>query len=95
MMFGVFNEEELTTLSNDKRKFPHAAAISRGGQFQPWSNGTMQAVGSRMPSGGRPGDTYTIYPGMEIRNEIDRIKRLFKHAKACRAIIHRNVHVCH
>jgi hypothetical protein len=81
MIFGAFTEEELCFLRKDRDTFPKAAVIGRGRKFQPWRFGTMQAVGSRMPSGGRPGDTYTVYPGMEINDDVGQVRKLFKVAK--------------
>jgi hypothetical protein len=40
----------------------------------------MKPVGSRMPSGGRAGDTYTAYPGMAINDDISKVKKHFAHA---------------
>jgi hypothetical protein len=79
----------------NKHKFLQAATISRKRQFQPWSNGTMQGVRYKMPSKRHLENTYTIYLGIEICNEIDQIKRLFKHAKANKVITHCNVYVHH
>jgi hypothetical protein len=81
MIFGALAEEELGCLQKRRNEFLTAAAVGRGAQFQPWRNGEMQGVGSRMPTGGRKGDTYTVYPGMEIGDEIVQIKKQFKYAK--------------
>jgi hypothetical protein len=80
-MFGVFTDDELAMLQHKRNEFPRAAAVGRGGQFQPWKNGEMVGIGSRMPSGGRPGDTYTVYQGMEIVDDVNHIKKVFQHAK--------------
>jgi hypothetical protein len=85
MMFGVFSEPELDHLRKARKTFP-AATIGRGGQFQPWKNGKMSGVGSRMPSGGRKGDTYAVYPGMEIGDQITKIKKIFKCAKVSKLV---------
>jgi len=55
----------------------------------------MQGVRYKMPSERHLENTYTIYLGIEICNEIDQIKRLFKHAKANKVITHCNVYVHH
>jgi len=81
-MFGVFTDDELVMLQHNRNELPRAAAVGRGGQFQAWKNGEMLGFGSRMPSGGRPGDTYTVYQGMEIMDDVNHIKKLFQHAKA-------------
>jgi hypothetical protein len=81
MIFGAFTEEELCSFQKSRNSFPTAAAVCRGGLFQPWQTGAMHVVGSRMPSGGRKGDTYTVYPGMEIKDDVANIKKLFKYAK--------------
>jgi hypothetical protein len=82
MMFGAFTNDELQALKKDRSHFPKAAEVGRGGQFQPWRNGAMQGVGSRMPSGGRAGDTYTVYPSMQSRgDDIERVRKIFKYAK--------------
>ena len=80
-MFGAFAENELQTLARDRSSFPSGTALGRGGQFQLWGRGIMQSIGSRMASGGRLGDTYAVYPGMEIEGDIERVRKLFKHAK--------------
>jgi hypothetical protein len=91
MIFQPFTEEELCLLEQNRNRFPTAAAIGRGGLFQPWRRGTMQGMGSRMPNGGRPGDTYTVYPGMEIRENVDQVRKLFRLAKVS-SVGHRQVY---
>jgi hypothetical protein len=80
-IFGAFTEEELQNLRKSRSSFPNSSGIDRGGQFQPWKNGEMLGIGSRMPSGGRKGDTYTVYRGMAIRDDIEMVRKLFKYAK--------------
>jgi hypothetical protein len=81
MIFGGFSEEELQSLWENRSSFPSGSGIDRGGQFKPWKNGAMLGFGSRMPSGGRKGDTYTMYRGMAIRDDIEVVRKLFKYAK--------------
>jgi hypothetical protein len=81
-MFGAFTDEELANLEKDRKEFPKAESVGRGGQFQPWTQGMMHARGSRMPSGGRPGDTYTSYTAMKVADgDVVKIKKGFTHAK--------------
>ncbi|KAG2353218.1 hypothetical protein BDR07DRAFT_1382599 [Suillus spraguei] len=55
-------------------------AIKRGSQFRRFEWGKMHPVGSRKPAGGRPGDGYTCYGGMEVRDTAH-IRLLFAHAE--------------
>ena len=89
MIFGAFTEDELLSLRKDRKTFMKTGDLGRGGQFQTWMKGSMKGVGSRMPSGGRAGDTYTVYPGMAIRPaDIQKVKQLFGHARVSNHIEH-------
>lgn len=61
-------------------------SIKRGKSFQAFAYGKMQAVGARVPQGGRPGDTYTTFPDQVAENAED-IKKLFMHARVSDPVV--------
>jgi hypothetical protein len=82
MIFGAFSDDELRDLRKDAKTFLKTGNLCRGSDFQPWNRGQMKPVGSRQPAGGRTGDTYTVYRGMEIElGDVEKVKQLFRHAK--------------
>jgi hypothetical protein len=81
MMCGMLTDMELESLRETRHLSLKAAMVQRGGLIQHWSNGEMRVVGSRFPSGGRPGDTYTVYPRMDVKNDVNKVERLFKYAQ--------------
>ncbi|KAH7871938.1 uncharacterized protein C8R40DRAFT_1174015 [Lentinula edodes] len=54
--------------------------VRRGGKFDLWSSGQMHPYGWRQPSGGRLGDTYAPYAGIEAET-LEGIMVLFEHAE--------------
>ncbi|GAV99110.1 hypothetical protein LENED_000544 [Lentinula edodes] len=54
--------------------------VRRGGKFDLWSSGQMCPYGWRQPSGGRLGDTYAPYAGIEAET-LEGIMVLFEHAE--------------
>jgi hypothetical protein len=66
-------------LEDNQRKLKLLMKVSRGKMFSQWCYGEMRALGSRQPSGGRPGDGYGPYPGVTL-SSVDDIVTLFSHA---------------
>lgn len=93
MIFQAFREDQLDMLKKDRKSFLKTSDLTRGSLFQPWMLGKMRPVGSRMPSGGRVCDTYTVYPGMAIEDDPQKVKKLFQHAKVV-TLVH-NEGQCH
>ena len=54
--------------------------MKRGAQFNSYSQGEMIPKGGRISQGGRPGDAYTFYEGMEAITLYD-IDALFNDAE--------------
>jgi hypothetical protein len=61
------------------QKITGFSTLKRGTSFQAWAYGDMTAIGSRVAQGGRAGDAYAPYAGMDAQTEHD-IKALFGHA---------------
>ncbi|KAJ3745205.1 hypothetical protein EV360DRAFT_90124 [Lentinula raphanica] len=67
--FNPFNNETLAVLQDAVVESTGVSALKRGAQFESYSGGTMIPLGSRTASGGRPGDTYTSYAGLDATSE--------------------------
>ncbi|KAJ3752741.1 hypothetical protein EV360DRAFT_88447 [Lentinula raphanica] len=67
--FGAFDNEMLSILQDNVVESTGVQAVKHGGQFQTFTSGKMVPVGSRIPSGGRPGDSYTSYSGLEASSQ--------------------------
>jgi hypothetical protein len=80
--FDAFSYEDFQKIRCDASVGKETKAIKRGSQFRRFEWGKMHPVGSRMPAGGKPGDTYTGYAGMEV-TDISHIRLLFAHAAVC------------
>lgn len=52
--------------------------LKRGGSLEAWKYGEMRAIGSRLAQGGRRGDAYAWYSGIEADTD-EEIKALFGH----------------
>lgn len=59
--------------------------LKRGTSFEAWKYGEMKALGSRLAQGGRAGDAYTMYAGVEGTTH-DEIHALFGHAQVCNCV---------
>lgn len=53
--------------------------LKRGSSFQNWEYGTMTGIGHRAPQGGRSGDGYAPYPGVD-GSTLEELDGLFGHA---------------
>ncbi|KAJ3722194.1 hypothetical protein C8R42DRAFT_641631 [Lentinula raphanica] len=67
--FHPFNSETLAVLQDAVVESTGVSALKRGAQFESYSGGTMVPLGSRTASGGRAGDTYTSYAGLDATSE--------------------------
>jgi|SRR5882757_8721700 hypothetical protein len=88
MMCGMLTDMELESLRKTRHLSLKAAMVQRGGLIQHRSNGEMRVFGSRQPSGGRPGDTYTVYPGMDVKNDVNKVEDFFKYAQVHTTLCH-------
>lgn len=78
--FQAYNSTELATLIENSERETGVSALSRGGGFDFWTGGTMTPLGSRIPTGGRAGDCYTAYQGIDASTP-EAIRALFGHAQ--------------
>lgn len=58
----------------------HFSPLKRGTSLEAWKYGEMRAFGSRLPQGGRRGDAYAMYAGIDANSD-DEIEALFAHAQ--------------
>ncbi|KAG1860111.1 hypothetical protein F4604DRAFT_1684486 [Suillus subluteus] len=61
--FDTFSYEDLQKICYEFSAGKETKAIKQGSQFRQSEWGKMHPVGSRKPTGGKPGDTYTGYGG--------------------------------
>lgn len=80
--FDTFSAQDLQEMRCDASAAKEIRALKRGYQFQRFRWGQMHPIGSRKPCGGRPGDTYAGYAGMEV-TDTEHIRLLFSHAAVC------------
>ncbi|KAJ3831501.1 hypothetical protein F5878DRAFT_73322 [Lentinula raphanica] len=74
-----FDSDKLALLQDAVVDSTGVQPVTRGGQFQSFMGGKMTPIGSRTPSGGRAGDSYTSYAGLEAMTEAG-LDILFKQA---------------
>ncbi|KAJ3768050.1 hypothetical protein FB446DRAFT_818125 [Lentinula raphanica] len=67
--WGALAEDKLALLQDAVVESTGVEPVTRGRQFESYIGGEMTALGSRNPSGGRAGDGYTSYSGLEARTE--------------------------
>ncbi|KAL0573790.1 hypothetical protein V5O48_008156 [Marasmius crinis-equi] len=77
--YNAFPEDILKTLIENHQTATGVCPLKRGAQFDFWSSGVMYPFGARLPSGGRPGDTYVHYAGITAQT-IEGIDVLFRQA---------------
>ncbi|KAG1785191.1 uncharacterized protein HD556DRAFT_1450943 [Suillus plorans] len=77
--FDTFSHQDLQKIHHEASAEKETKAIKQGSQFRRFEWGRMHPIGSRKPTGGKPGDTYTSYTGMEV-TDTSHIKLLFAHA---------------
>ncbi|KAJ4465422.1 hypothetical protein C8J55DRAFT_566351 [Lentinula edodes] len=78
--FGCQSGGHFERLVHHSSKVSAVKPVRRGGKFDLWSSGQMRPYGWRQPSGGRLGDTYAPYAGMEAES-VEGITILFEHAE--------------
>ncbi|KAG1895726.1 uncharacterized protein F5891DRAFT_1193906 [Suillus fuscotomentosus] len=76
--FNTFSAQDLQEMQCDASGAKDIRALKRGYQFQRFHWGQMHLIGSQKHCGGRPGDTYTGYAGMEV-TDTEHIRLLFSH----------------
>ena len=81
-IYGAFSPELLERLKRNHNTVRKLKEIKRGQQFDFYSGGKMYPQGSRAPMGGIPGDSYTMYSGMDA-DSIEAIHALFDDAEVC------------
>ncbi|KAJ3709773.1 hypothetical protein C8R42DRAFT_729838 [Lentinula raphanica] len=64
-----FDNDILAALQDAVVQSTGVGALKRGAQFDSYSGGKMVPLGSRTASGGRAGDTYTSYAGLDATTE--------------------------
>ncbi|KAJ3832384.1 hypothetical protein F5878DRAFT_666623 [Lentinula raphanica] len=79
MWWRPFDQVKLALLQDAVVDSTGVQPVTRGGQFQSFLGGKMTPIGSRSPSGGRAGDSYTSYSGLEAMTEAG-LDVLFKQA---------------
>lgn len=77
--FRAFSENTLQRLQNNHRLIT-VRALKWREALHAWNHGTMTALGSRQPVGGRRGDSYVPY-AIHSGQTVDDIKALFRHAE--------------
>ncbi|KAJ3836340.1 hypothetical protein F5878DRAFT_643618 [Lentinula raphanica] len=83
--WGALAEDKLALLQDAVVESTGVEPVTRGRQFESYIGGEMTALGSRNPSGGRAGDGYTSYSGLEARTERG-LAILFKQAAVSAAV---------
>jgi hypothetical protein len=79
--FGAFPDHHLARLIEHHEALQNVKSLrARGKQFNTFSQGKMYPKGTRAPSGGAPGDAYTMYAGMEAL-DLNSINALFNDAE--------------
>ncbi|KAJ3751605.1 hypothetical protein EV360DRAFT_89564 [Lentinula raphanica] len=64
-----FDAEKLALLQDTIVESTGVQALKRGAQFRSFGGGKMIPIGARTPSGGREGDAYTTYAGLEAHSQ--------------------------
>jgi hypothetical protein len=85
-LYEAFPQNVLKTLISHHRQLGKVKSVKRGAQFNSFSQGKMVPKGGRISQGGRPGDAYTFYEGMEAIT-LDDIDALFNDAEVCCACL--------
>lgn len=80
VVYGAFKAEHLERMVEHSKLIPRGNPIQRGQKFAFLSAGSMIGVGSRVPAGGAPADTYRGYDVMRAES-LEDINLLFNHAE--------------
>jgi len=77
--FEAFSKNVYGRLISHQESVQKFKPLKRGSAFQNWDFGQMKVVGSRVPQGGKAGDAYTAYTGIE-GSTAEELELLFEHA---------------
>lgn len=87
MVYHLLEEDEMQRVAENQVKIKMLTKkLKRRKAFSDWDYGQMHPLGSRQPSGGRPGDGYAPYQGSEVLNRED-IHALFAYASVSHSCI--------
>lgn len=75
-----FDDDILAIMQDNVVESTGVKPIKRGGQFRHYTGHDLSGIGSRLPSGGRKGNTLTVYAGLEGGTDKG-IKILFRQAQ--------------
>ncbi|KAJ8487331.1 hypothetical protein ONZ45_g14386 [Pleurotus djamor] len=78
--FNAFDQETLDDMLDHQLHSEKIPNLTRAKTFESFAYGSMKAMGSRQPQGGRAGDGYQPYAAMSANTKED-IQRLFQHAR--------------
>ncbi|KAJ3964130.1 hypothetical protein EV361DRAFT_967454, partial [Lentinula raphanica] len=67
--WNPFSATTLALLQDAVVESTGVSSVNRGAQFESYAGGKMIPLGSRSASGGRAGDTYTSYAGLEATSD--------------------------
>lgn len=84
--FNLLTPHEASQLEENQRKLKSLMTLSRGRIFSSWDYGEMRPIGSRLGTGGRPGDGYSPYPSLMVTS-IEDIKMLFSHVSVSPCVV--------
>ncbi|KAF8074610.1 hypothetical protein FPV67DRAFT_1408693, partial [Lyophyllum atratum] len=79
-LYKAFSDDALEKLISHHEQLLCKPQVKRGKIFTAFGNGKMVARGTRAPMGGRPGDGYAMYHGMDADSE-DGMNALFNDAE--------------
>ena len=77
--FNAFSQHIHERLKHHQQSVSKFKPLKRGSAFQNWNFGQMRAIGSRVPQGGKAGDAYTPYAGID-GSTAEELQVLFGHA---------------
>lgn len=78
--YKACDAEAMENMTKHRNSVSHFNPLKRGGSLEAWKYGEMRAFGSRIPQGGRRGDAYAMYAGINADSD-EEIKSLFTHAQ--------------
>ncbi|KAF8204367.1 hypothetical protein K438DRAFT_1819719 [Mycena galopus ATCC 62051] len=90
--FNVFRQKTLDRLIYNHH-LVQVSGIKRRADMQRWAYGTMTAIGSRQPTGGKKGDGYNAYPCMQGRS-VGEIKALHRAAMSADIMVEAGNLIC-
>ncbi|KAF8955023.1 hypothetical protein BDZ97DRAFT_1861869 [Flammula alnicola] len=79
-IYNAFSDDIFKKLVSHHSRLQHVKALTRGSQFNSYSQGKMIPKGARLPMGGAPGDSYAFYTGMDAVTQAE-LEALFDDAE--------------